>query len=401
MSRLTLAGAVMLTLVVSALAVADDTKITISVDRAKPVAVTTKVPFDGKRPSVDVAILLDTSNSMDGLIGQAKSQLWTIVQQFASAKKNGLTPVLRVALFEYGNTRLPAAEGYLRQVVPLTDDLDKLSESLFGLTTSGGDEYCGQVIQEAVKRLDWSKEPRGYKAIFIAGNEPFTQGPIPYTEACKGAIERGIIVNTIHCGSAAEGVNGKWQHGAQIAEGESFNIDQDRAVVQIKCPQDAVIIKLSADLNKTYLWYGDKSVRENYAKNQTAQDNNASSLSSGVASTRAVAKASGAYDNQNRDLVDTLKNDKEILKKLKAEELPEELKNKSPEACEAYVKEMSAKRADIQSQINALAIEREAFIAKEQKRLAAESGKQTLGDAVVSTLQKQLAKSGFETGGGK
>jgi len=39
--------------------------------------------------------------------------------------------VLRVALLEYGNTRLPAAEGYLRQVVPLTDDLDKLSEALF------------------------------------------------------------------------------------------------------------------------------------------------------------------------------------------------------------------------------------------------------------------------------
>ena len=79
-----------------------------------------------------MAILLDTSNSMDGLINQAKSQLWTIVEQFAKAKKNGQTPLLRVALFEYGNTRLPAAEGYIRQVVPLIDDLDKLSQSLFG-----------------------------------------------------------------------------------------------------------------------------------------------------------------------------------------------------------------------------------------------------------------------------
>jgi hypothetical protein len=281
--------------------------------------------------------------------------------------------------------------------VPLTDDLDKLSESLFGLTTSGGDEYCGQVIREAVKRLDWSKEPNGYKAIFIAGNEPFTQGPISYTDACRSAIEHGIIVNTIHRGNAAEGVNGKWQHGAQLAEGESFNIDQDRAVVQIKCPQDVIIFKLNADLNKTYLWYGDKSLRENYARNQVAQDNNASSLHAGVASTRAVAKASGAYNNENRDLVDTMKKDKELLKRLKAEELPEELKNKSPEACEMYVKEMSAKRADIQTQINALAIEREAFIAKEQKRLAVESGKQTLGDAVVSTLRSSWQSLGSKS----
>ena len=32
----------------------------------------TKRPFPGKRTAVDVAILLDTSNSMDGLIGQAQ-----------------------------------------------------------------------------------------------------------------------------------------------------------------------------------------------------------------------------------------------------------------------------------------------------------------------------------------
>ena len=31
------------------------------------------------KPLVQIAILLDTSNSMDGLIGQAKTQLWNIV----------------------------------------------------------------------------------------------------------------------------------------------------------------------------------------------------------------------------------------------------------------------------------------------------------------------------------
>ena len=106
-------------------------------------------PFEGNRPAVDIALLLDTSNSMDGLINQAKNQLWTIVGQFAKAKKNGQTPTLRVALLEYGNTHLPASEGYLRQVIQLTDDLDAVSEALFELKTQGGDEYCGQVIQEA------------------------------------------------------------------------------------------------------------------------------------------------------------------------------------------------------------------------------------------------------------
>ena len=355
-----------------------------------------KSPFRGQRPTVDVALLLDTSNSMDGLIHQAKSQLWTIVQQFATAKKHGRTPLLRVALFEYGNLNLPASEGYIRQVVPLSDDLDKLSEALFALTTNGGDEYCGQVIDRAVKSLDWSKEPNGYKAIFIAGNEPFTQGPVDYKTACKLAIERGIVVNTIHCGNSEEGRRGMWQDGAKLAEGESFNIDQDRAVVQIKCPQDEIIIRLNTELNQTYLWYGAANERRDYSENQVAQDANAGGLGGGVLAARAAAKATSGYSNRNRDLVDTLREDKDILRKVKSAELPELLQKMPAEQHEAYVKDMAAKRASIQQKIAALSTEREAYLAAERQRLADESGDATLGDAVVMAIQKQLADSGFE-----
>lgn len=381
----------------AAVALAEGGKVVITVERPKPPGdVHTTTPFKGHRPAVDVAILLDTSNSMDGLINQAKSQLWNIVQQFSKAKKNGQTPVLRVALFEYGNTRLPAAEGYIRQVVPLTDDLDKLSEALFALTTSGGDEYCGQVVDEAITRLDWSKEPNGYKAIFIAGNEPFSQGSVDYRTACKRAIERGIVVNTIHCGNSSEGVNGKWQDGARLAEGEFFNIDQDRTVVQIKCPQDEIIIKLNAELNKTYLWYGARKDRVRYAENQVAQDSNAQAAGDGVAASRVVIKAGQVYSNENRDLVDTIKQDGDILEKLKEEDLPDALKNLAPAERQARVKEVAAKRAEVQTKINALAAEREEYLAKEQKRLGDKTGGATLGDAVVSTIRKQLEKSGFE-----
>jgi hypothetical protein len=360
------------------------------------VEIESKPPFSGQRASVDVAILLDTSNSMDGLISQAKSQLWTIVQQFAKAKKNGQTPVLRVALFEYGNNNLPAAEGYIRQVVPLTDDLDKLSEALFALTTNGGDEYCGQVIDQCVTRLDWSKEPNGYKAIFIAGNEPFTQGSVDFHKSCKRAIESGIVVNTIHCGGQQEGINGQWQAGALLAEGEFFNIDQDRTVVQIKCPQDEIIIKLNTELNRTYLWYGAREERGYYGANQAAQDANAATLSPSSAVSRVVTKGGAMYHNAGRDLVDTLAADKDILQKVKTEELPEELQQLKPAEREAKVQEMASRRADLQKQIGKLAAERDAYLAQEQKRLAVQTGTETLGDAVVAAVQKQLTDSGFE-----
>jgi len=381
-----------------AMSTAEAKKVVITVEKPEPLVETpTKPPFVGKRAAVDVAILLDTSNSMDGLISQAKSQLWTIVQQFAKAQKNGQTPILRVALFEYGNTRLPAAEGYLRQVVPLTDDLDKLSEALFALSTSGGDEYCGQVIGEALTRLDWSQEPGGYKAIFIAGNEPFTQGTIDYQASCKRAIEMGIVVNTIHCGNHKTGVDGKWRHGAQLAEGEFFNIDQDQKIVHIDCPQDKIIIELNAKLNKTYLWYGDRSRRRGFARNQAVQDANAAELSEGIAVSRFATKASSAYGNATRCLVDTLMVDADILTKVKESELPEVLQKMTPTERKAYVQEMASKRKALQKKIGKLAAERETHLRQERKRTATIAGEATLGDAVVSTIQKQLVQSGFET----
>src|SRR5690606_16450630 len=136
---------------------------------------------------IELALLLDTSNSMDGLIHQAKSQLWKIVNELTSCRKGGHSPDLRVALYEYGNSGLPDDGGWVRQVLPLTDNLDDVSEKLFALKTNGGDEYCGRVIQAATDGLDWSDDDEDLKIIVIAGNEPFTQGNVDYKKACRAA----------------------------------------------------------------------------------------------------------------------------------------------------------------------------------------------------------------------
>jgi len=140
------------------------------------------------KQSIKIALLLDTSNSMDGLIDQAKSQLWTIVNELATSKCNDDSkPALQIALYEYGNDRLPASEGHIRQVCTLTDDLDLISEKLFSLKTNGGNEYCGQVIETSLNQLEWGTNEADVKMIFIAGNEPFTQGNFFYKTACEHA----------------------------------------------------------------------------------------------------------------------------------------------------------------------------------------------------------------------
>jgi hypothetical protein len=360
---------------------------------------------EGDRIPVDVAILLDTSNSMDGLISQARSQLWTIVQRLSVAEKEGRKPALRVSIFEYGNTNLPATENYIRQVLPLCDDLDKVSEKLFALSTRGGDEYCGAVIGEAVDRLDWSSDPDAYRSIFIAGNESFTQGAVHYAESCAKAKSKNIIVNTIHCGDHSTGVAGKWADGAIEGGGESFNINQDRQQVRIKCPQDKLIIELNAKLNKTYLWYGKKATREYSMNNQLVQDSNfgiggGGALGMGGAapsagfSSRVASKASSIYDNRGRDLVDASKASEDALAKVKDDELPEEMQKMTAEQRKAHVAKMAAERAAIQKEILELSKAREKHIAAKRKELSKVKGG-TFGDAIVTAIDSQLESKGF------
>ena len=136
-----------------------------------------KDPRAAAQPTVQIAILLDTSNSMDGLIAQAKTQLWNVVNEFVRAQEGRPAaghPGRAVRVRQ--DTRSPPSEGFVRLILPLTDDLDRVSEELFALKTNGGEEYCGWVIRDAVKRLEWSGSRDVYKAIFIAGQRAVHAG---------------------------------------------------------------------------------------------------------------------------------------------------------------------------------------------------------------------------------
>lgn len=347
------------------------------------------------KPMVRMAILLDTSGSMSGLIGQAKTQLWKIVNEFITANKDGVRPDLQVALYEYGNSGLPAKEGYIRMILPLTNDLDKVSEELFALRTRGGSEYCGKVIKVATEALDWGGSNDDLKVIFIAGNEPFTQGNVDYREACKEAISRGIIVNTIHCGSYETGVNTRWKDGADLADGSYMNIDQNRQVVHVRAPQDKRIAELGAELNKTYVRYG--AAGRDGAERQVAQDAYAvKEESSGASVERAVSKASAYYRNPSWDLVDAIRDKKVDLEKLKEEELPEEMRDMTPEERKAHVAANAKRRKAIQEEISKLNEERKRYVASEMKKRSESGAEETLDQAMIKALREQAERKKFQ-----
>jgi hypothetical protein len=350
-------------------------------------------PADTAKPRIQMAILLDTSSSMDGLIDQARSQLWKVVNEFITATRAGKKPDLQVALYEYGKPTLGQASGYIRQILPFTTDLDKVSQELFALRTDGGDEYCGWVIKTACEQLEWSKSANDLKVIFIAGNEPFTQGPVDYRVSCKNAIARGIVVNTIHCGPYETGIAEKWQDGALLADGKYSCIEQDKAVVHVDAPQDSAIATLNEKLNKTYIVYG--AAGKDAQKNQVAQDDNAAKMSAESVSSRATSKASSYYHNEKWDLVDAQKENDKALDAVKTEELPEEMQKLTPAQRKEFVEAKQNERAEIQKEILKLNEDRSKFVTEELKKRG-DNKDDSLEKVMSKAVHEQAEKKSFE-----
>ncbi|KPE49273.1 hypothetical protein AOB46_20875 [Chryseobacterium indologenes] len=345
-----------------------------------------------KDNKIQVALLLDTSNSMDGLIDQAKSRLWNIVNTLTTLKYNGQAPQIEIALYEYGNDGI-RDDNYIRQVTPLTQDLDLVSEKLFALRTNGGSEYCGAVIRDASANLNWDTNEKSMKLIYIAGNEGFNQGRVDYKEVISKAKNKNIYTSTIFCGSKEEGIQTFWQNGASLGGGKYFNIDSNRKVIYIETPYDVRISECNSRLNSTYIYYG--SHGSEYKNKQVMQDRNAEVQSAANFVERTVAKSKrNAYKNDHWDLVDKAEKDAGFISSVKEEELPAELKGKSKEEIKKAVAVKSAERGKIQKEIEELSRKRQEYIDAEMKKRG-NNDSDDLGKAIEKSILEQAKKNGY------
>ena len=271
-------------------------------------------------------------------------------------------------------------------VTPLTDDLDKLSADLYSLTTNGGNEFCGYAIRAACRELDWSTNSDDFQAIFIAGNEPFTQGNVSYKEACALAKSKRIVVNTIHCGGYDEGIATSWKAGADLTGGNYMSIEQDRKTVFIPSPYDPKIAELNNRLNDTYLEYG--ATGKEKKANQVMQDNNAGRYGQENTVKRALSKSTHIYKNSTWDLVDAASEKEFDVEKIKTEDLPEPMKNMDKGQKTQYIAAKKAERDRIKAEIGRLNAQREVYIAKQQKDAGDDN---TLDKAMLQSIRKQAA----------
>ncbi|MEM7755322.1 MAG: hypothetical protein AAF297_06770 [Planctomycetota bacterium] len=389
-----------------------------------PAVVHPIAPHD--RPVIQLALLFDTSNSMDGLIDQARAALWAVVNEMALAKHGGETPELQVALIEYGNSSVPSSLGHVRVRTNFTTDLDLLSEQLFGLRTNGGDEWCGRAIGEANDVLWWWDQlqsncrvalpeslgdaamgavregltagraverpgVRGpvVKVLVVAGNEPFSQGSTPYQETIAAARASGVVVSTVYCGDRKKGAATRWEDGARLGGGLYASIDSDRRVAEPPTPYDDRLSKLNVSLNATYLPYGVSG--EALAQRQVSQDRLNSAA--GVGMRRMAAKSGVNYVQAEWDLVDAIDQGLLKLKDIELGGMPESFRGLTIEEQRARVDSARSARAGVREQMAEVAAEREAFLEAWRAERAAVPA--TLDTVLVDGVREQVAARGY------
>ena len=341
------------------------------------------------KPRIDIVFCIDCSGSMGPVIETAKQKVWAIVNQVARAKPS---PELRIGLIGYGNAMGPF------RTFPLTSDLDEVYKNLLPFDDRlGGDEFVGLAIHKATTEMKWAEGKQVMKVIYVVGNETAHQGPaeFDYTKTAPAAIAKGIMVNAIYCGDYDYATaHDTWKEFAKLADGSYMEIAGQGGAVTVATPFDQELTDLSTRLNGTYVGYGEQR-REKLAQ-QTANDTTSAHYNLSSAADRAGAKASPQYSNGSWDLVDATKSVKEFdVRKLKDEELPEEMRKMTPDERVAFVAGKAKEREQIAQKIKALGVKRDEYIKAEVQKKGLDTNK-SFDESVRKSITEQAAKKGFE-----
>ncbi len=340
--------------------------------------------------SIDLAIVLDTSGSMDKLIDAARLKLWEIVHDLTLLEP---TPRLRVALLTFGNNRNISRPGWISVETGLTEDLDLVSERLFGLTSEGGTEYVGRALKTALDELDWTPSNDALKMIFIAGNEDAGQDKeVDLQEMGHIAWQEGIRVHPIFCGRERQNGAESWAEMAEILNAELSIIDHKHGTVVVKTPYDKELAELSESISRTYIPLGEEGMQ--LYENRRAQDRNARKISQAAAAGRAEIKTSPLFSTR-WDLVDALAAGVITLEQLDEAELPQELAYLAPEERVVYIEDMQIRRQELRRRIRELSQERRRHVAEQISAKGLDDSRSF--DAVLRReIREQLEASGWE-----
>ncbi|MDT5271087.1 MAG: hypothetical protein QOH49_3273 [Acidobacteriota bacterium] len=357
-----------------------------------------KEPANAEK-TLEMVFVLDTTGSMGGLIDGAKQRVWGIINEVMQTPAH---PSVRVGLVAYRDH----GDSYVTQVLPLTNDLDKVYTTLMEYRADGGGdgpEDVRQALSDGVRKAGWSKAAANTaQIVFLVGDAPphddYVQEPDTLDTTAE-AVKAGMVVNTIQCG--AEGLTQQvWQQIARRGEGQYFAIAQDGGVQTVATPYDSRLSELGGRLGSTYLAYGGGAGEDGRRFREAATERQVKTESAVAGAAPAVAQADRAVNKAlNRDayvgdLLQSIENGSVKFDDVKAEDLPADLQKLPAGERQKEIERRLADRQKIRDEIVSLKKQRDDYIAAERKK---HSGTQTGFDAAVATaLKEQLARKGIK-----
>ena len=358
------------------------------------------VDVRNETPTLEMVFVVDTTGSMGGLIEGAKQRIWGIVNEVMQQQSH---PAVKIGLVAYRDR----GDQYVTQVLPLTEDLDKVYMTLMQYQAEGGGdepEDVRRALLDGLQKAGWSRTaPRIAQVLFLVGDAPphtDYKGEQDTLETAAQAVDLGIVVNTIQCGSSAQ-TKEVWESIARRGEGQYFAIPQTGGVQAISTPYDEDLSKLGTKLGGTYLAYGGGAGIEGEHFRGEAKRIADTSEATVAASAPMEARALRSINklvNANAyigDLLQNIENGSVKLESVKEADLPDELKKLSPEERKQEVDKRLAERKEIRNQILSLSKLRADHVAAQQKKQGI-SSHNSFDVAVSAALKEQLAKKGIK-----
>jgi Mg-chelatase subunit ChlD len=359
--------------------------------RAAPSKLETTSIIQSELPSIEVMFVLDTTGSMSGLIAAAKEKIWSIANTLASADP---APAIKMGLVGYRDR----GDAYITTLTALSDDLDAVYTQLMRFQANGGGdtpESVNQALYEAVTKTDWSDRADTYRVIFLVGDAPphmDYQNDTKYAKSCRMAAKRGIIINTIQCGSLSQ-TTPIWREIAQMGEGQYFRVAQAGSAVLYETPYDEEIARLSRDLDATRLYYGAPEELEKMERRKKKADTIYEAAAPSALAKRAIfnAQKSGAKNFLgSQELIHDLETGIVDLDELRKEELPPELRGMNKAELEDHLAAQKKRREALQAEIEGFANKRQSFI-EEKVKAEKDKGTKSLDVKIYECIRTQAA----------
>lgn len=347
-----------------------------------------------RQPRIDVVFALDTTGSMSGLIEAAKEKIWSIASSMASAQP---TPEIRIGLVAYRDR----GDAYVTRVVDLSSDLDSVYATLMDFRADGGGdtpESVNQALFDAVHGMSWTEQEQAYRVIFLVGDAPphMDYNEAQYPEIVAMARTKGIVVNTIQCGSIADTAD-PWNAIAGLGGGDFLHVDQAGSAVAIATPFDAELAELAARLDDTRLYYGNDEEKARMAAKVAASDKLVEEATVSARARRAVFN-SGEGGRKNltgeNELVDAVITGEVSLDEIDGDALPEPLKPMAPEEQAQHIAALAQERAELKKKIQQIGETRQAYIAEKEEE--AGGFEDSLDRKLYDVVARQAKAAGFE-----